>query len=184
MASPVPSLKRPETKQRNVMLLFRSLCAVIVAWAVNWVIGQPVAATLLELVPEMRVIAPLAGALVGFVALAKRQGWGFVVALANGLWTMILTVGAAWLIFLMVTVFDHLAHGLISSFENFLRILGSETRPLAEGWVDVRLAGVLLGATVVASLVTEALHWILVRLRRERGEDDEASQHEREVENA
>ena len=166
------------------MLLFRVICAVVVAWAVNWVMSQPVAATLLELVPEMRVIAPLAGAFIGFVALAKRQGWGLVVAAANGVWTMLMTVAVAWFIYLVVTLFDHLVHGLISDSENFLRILGAENEPVAEAWVDARLLGILLAATMVASLITEALHWILVRLRRERGEDDEESQNEREAENA
>lgn len=157
------------------MLIFRLICAALVAWAVNWVIGQPVAANLLELVPEMEYIAPLAGALVGFVALAKRQGWGVIVAVANGLWTMLLTVGAAWLIFLAVKMVDHLAHGLIADFENFLRILAVEVEPLAEGWVDLRLTGALLAATVVVGIITEILHWILVRLRKERGEDEEES---------
>ena len=179
MASPVPDLKQPESaRQRHAMLTFRVICAVVVAWALNWVMGQPVAATLLEEVPEMAYLAPLSGAIVGFVALAKRQGWGFIVAAANGLWTMILTVGLAWLIFLTITLFDHLLHGLIADFKNFLRILGSETEPLAEGWVDLRLLGVTLAATVVAALVTEALHWILVRLRRERGEDEEEGETE------
>lgn len=162
------------------MLVFQLICAVVVAWAVNWVMGQPVAANLLEEVPEMAYIAPIAGAIVGFMALAKRQGWGLIVAAANGLWTMILTVAAAWILYLGVTLLDHLVHGLIDDFENFLRILGAETRPLAEGWVDLRLAGVLLGATVVAAVVTEVLHWLLVRLRRMRGEEEE----EIEVENA
>lgn len=153
--------------------MFRLICAVVVAWAVNWVMGQPVAANLLELVPEMKYIAPGAGALVGFVALAKRQGWGIIVAVANGLWTMILTVGVSWLAFLTFTLIDHLVHGLIADFENFLRVLGYEAAPLAEGWVDLRLIGVLLAATVVAGLVTEILHWILVRLRRMRGDDEE-----------
>lgn len=155
------------------MLIFRLICAVVVAWAVNWVMGQQVAANLLELVPEMKYIAPAAGAVVGFVALAKRQGWGIIVAMANGLWTMILTVGFAWLIFLTITLFSHIAHGLIADFENFLRVLSSEAEPLAEGWVDPRLVGLLLAATVVAGLVTEVLHWILVRLRRMHGEDEE-----------
>ena len=175
MASPVPDLKQSQytPPHQRGMLIFRLICAVVVAWAVNWVMGRPVAAELLELVPEMQYIAPAAGALVGFFALAKRQGWGIIVAAANGLWTMLLTVGAAWLIFLIITLTDHLFHGLIADFENFLRILGSETEPLAQGWVDLRLAGVLLGATVVAGLFTEILHWILVYLRRARGEDEE-----------
>lgn len=155
------------------MVMFRLICAGVVAWAVNWVMSQPVAANLLELVPDMRYIAPAAGALVGFFALAKRQGWGIIVAAANGLWTMVLTVGIAWLIFLMITLADHVAHGLIKNFENFLRILGYETAPLAEGWVDVRLIGMMLGATVVAAVATEILHWVLVHIRRMRGETEE-----------
>lgn len=155
------------------MLMFRAICALVVAWAVNWVMGQPVAANLLELVPEMQYIAPIAGAIVGFFALAKRQGWGIIVAAANGLWTMIMTVGIAWLIFLTITLGDHLVHGLIADFENFLRVLGYEAAPLAEGWVDLRLVGVMLGATVVAGLGTEVLHWILVHIRRMRGENED-----------
>lgn len=174
MASPVPDLKQIDwTKQRHGMLIFRFLCAFVVAWAVNWVMGRPVAANLLELVPEMAYLAPAAGALVGFVALSKRQGWGFIVAVANGLWTMLLTVGLAWAVHLVFRLFDHIVHGLISDFENFLRIFGSEVAPLAEGWVDIRLAGLLLAATVVASLITEIMHWILVRLRRMRGVEEE-----------
>lgn len=174
MTSPVPSLETVQaTRPRIGMLYFRVLCAVLVAWAANWVMAQPVAADLLELVPEMAYITPVAGALVGFVALAKRQGWGIIVAMANGLWTMLLTVGAAWLIFLTIALADHLAHGLISDFENFLRILAAETEPLAEGWVDLRLLGVMLGAMVVVGIITEFLHWVLVWLRKARGEDEE-----------
>ena len=179
MASPVPDLKQPESvRQRHVMLTFRVVCAIVVAWALNWVMGHPVAATLLEEVPEMAYLAPLAGAVVGFMALSKRQGWGFIVAAANGVWTMILTVGLAWLAFLTMTLFDHLVHGLIDDFENFLRILGAEAQPLAEGWIDLRLLGMMLAATVVAALVTEVLHWVLVRLRRVRGGDEEEGETE------
>lgn len=174
MTSMVPSLKHPEArKPRRAMLGFRLVCAGIVAWAVNWVMGRPVAAELLELVPEMSYIAPMAGGLVGFIALARRQGWGILVAMANGVWTMLMTVALAWLIFLTVTLFDHIAHGLIADFENFLRVLGAETRPLAEGWVNPRLVGILLAATVAAGVITEILHWLLVRLRRARGVEDE-----------
>ena len=174
MSSPVPNLKRPQSSsQKRAMLAFRLICAVVVAWAVNWVMGRPVAANLLELVPEMQYIAPVAGAIVGFFALAKRQGWGIIVAAANGLWTMILTIGIAWLIFLTITLGNHVAHGLIADFENFLRILGYEAAPLAEGWVNLRLLGIMLAATVVAGLGTEVLHWVLVRIRRMRGESEE-----------
>lgn len=174
MATVVPTLQQVQsTKRRKGMLTFRLICAVAVAWAVNWVMSQPVAANLLELVPEMRYVAPISGALVGFVALAKRQGWGLIVAVANGLWTMILTVAVAWLIFLTVKLANHIAHGLIADFENFLRVLGYEAKPLAQGWVDPWLVGFTLGATVAASVTTEALHWVLVRIRRMRGESEE-----------
>lgn len=174
MARPVPELKQTQTKsQRRGMLFFQLMCAGAVAWAVNWVMAQSVAVELIELVPEMQYIAPAAGALVGFFALAKRQGWGIVVAAANGLWTMLLTVGMAWLLFLFITLVDHISHGLIANFENFLRILAAEAEPLAEGWVNLRLVGMLLAATVFVGVVTEFLHWILVYLRRARGEEDE-----------
>ena len=128
--------------------------------------------TLLELVPEMAIIAPVSGALVGYFALAKRQGWGVIVAIANGLWTAILTIGFAWLIFLAVALFNHVMHGLVADFENFLRILGAETEPLAEGWVDLRLFGIMLGASAVAAVFSEIMHWVLVRLRRARGDGE------------
>ena len=180
MPSPVPELKQlRSTKQRAGMLMFRLICAFVVAWAVNWVMGQPVADNLLELVPEMEYIAPLAGAIVGFVALATRQGWGVIVAVANGLWTMLLTIAGSWLIFLTLKLSDHILHGLIANFEHFLRILGSEAQPLAEGWIDLRLLGMTLAATVVAGLITEFLHWLLVWLRRTRGDEEEEEGTER-----
>lgn len=174
MTSMVPSLKHPEApKPRSGMLVFRLICAAVVAWAVSWVMGRPVAAELLERVPEMSYVAPIAGGLVGFMALARRQGWGLIVAMANGVWTTLMTIALAWLIFLTMTLFDHIAHGLIADFENFLRVLGAEAAPLAEGWVNARLVGILLAATVAAGVITEILHWVLVRLRRARGEEDE-----------
>lgn len=175
MTSMVPSLKHPESayRSRRAMLTFRVLCALVVAWAVNWVLGHPVSANLLEEVPQMGWIVPASGALVGLVALAKRQGWGIIVAIANGVWTMLLTLGIAWLVYFVVKVGDHILHGLISNFEHFLRVLGYEAEPLAEAWLDPRLLGLMLAATVVASLLTEALHWVLVRIRRMRGDEDE-----------
>lgn len=176
MASVVPDLKQNRPKQRGAMLAFRLVCAVAVAWAANWTLSRPVAAQLIHLVPQMTYIAPAAAAVVGFVALAKRQGWGLIVAAANGLWTVILTVALTWLVYLTMRMGNHLSHGLIANFKDFMRILGSEIKPLAKGWVDLRLIGMLLGATVAASLATEILHWILVRLRRLRGGEEEAAE--------
>lgn len=176
MPSVVPDLKQNQPKQRSLMLGFRLICAVAAAWAVNWTLNQPVAANLIHLVPQMTFVAPAAAAVIGFVALAKRQGWGLIVAAANGLWTLILTVALTWLVYLSMRMGNHFAHGLIANFKDFMRILGSEIKPLAKGWIDLRLIGMLLGATVAASVVTEILHWILVRLRRLRGHDEEAAE--------
>ena len=69
------------------MLIFRLLCAILVAWAINLILARPEAATLIAEVPEMTYIGPFAGAVVGFFNLAKRQGWGLIVSVVNGMWT-------------------------------------------------------------------------------------------------
>ncbi len=77
------------------MLVFRVICAVMVAWAINLVLARPEAAVLVAEVPEMIYIGPAAGAVVGFFNLAKRQGWGLIVSVANGMWTGVMTIGLA-----------------------------------------------------------------------------------------
>ena len=151
------------------MIFFRLVCAAMVAWAINWVLSRPEAAVLVEEVPEMLVVGPIAGAIVGYFNLAKRQGWGLIVAVVNGLWTGILTIAVAGFFYLTWRIWDSLSHGLIKDFENFLRILGSEAKPLLEVSTDFRLIGVTIATTAVAGVISEILHWCLVRIRRYRG---------------
>ena len=154
------------------MLIFRIVCAVMVAWAINLVLARPEAAVLISEVPQMIYIGPIAGAMVGFVYLAKRQGWGPIVSVVNGLWTGTLTIALSGFIYLTIRMFGVVWHNLITDFEAFLRVLGSEASPLIEISTDFRLIGITLGAVTVTSFISEILHWTLIRLRRARGEEE------------
>ena len=150
------------------MLLFRVLCAIFVAWAINWAMGRPEAAALQQDTPEFVAIAPFVGALVGFVNLAKRQGWGGIVAIANGMWAGVLTMLVSMLLFAGLAAFGTPG---IGDFD-FAFILGLFSEAIVE--VVDRIASfplviVTLGACSVVGLVTEMIHWALVRLRRRRG---------------
>ncbi len=154
------------------MLVFRMICAVMVAWAINLVLARPEAAVLIAEVPQMIVIGPIAGAVVGFFNLAKRQGWGLIVSVVNGMWTGVLAIALSGFIYLALRMFNVVWHNLIKDFEAFLRVLGSEAQPLVELTTDYRLIGLTVAATAVTGLISEILHWTLVRLRRYRGEDE------------
>ena len=154
------------------MLVFRVICAVMVAWAINLVLARPEAALLVEEIPQMIVIGPIAGAVVGFFNLAKRQGWGLIVSVANGMWTGVMAIGLAGFIYLSMRMFNVVWHNLIKDFEAFLRVLGSEAEPLIVVSTDFRLIGITVGATAVTGVISEILHWTLVRLRRYREGDE------------
>ena len=154
------------------MLIFRFFCAVLVAWAANWVLGQPVAAGLLEEVPEMSVVAPIAGALVGFFILAKRQGNGFLIGTLNGAWIGFVVIALSAFLFLTYQMFNAIKHGLIRDFENFLRVFGIEAKPLVEVSTDLRLIGMIVATTAVAGLVSEILRICLRWARKARGEEE------------
>jgi hypothetical protein len=153
------------------MLVFRVICAVMVAWAINLVLARPEAAVLVAEVPQMVYIGPIAGAVVGFFNLAKRQGWGLIVSVVNGMWTGVMTIGLAGFIFLTVRMVGYVMYQ-IQDFDAFLRILGSEAEPLIEISSDYRLIGITVAATAVTGILSEVLHWTLVRLRRYRGDDE------------
>jgi len=155
------------------MLIFRLICAVMVAWAINWVLSRPEAAVLVNEVPEMIWVGPIAGGVVGFFNLAKRQGWGLIVSVANGLWTGILSIACAGFIYLTYKMVGMVAYGLVQDFKDFMRILNQQAEPLIDVSVDLRLIGITVGATAVTGIISECLHWSLVRLRRHR-EDDNA----------
>ena len=154
------------------MLVFRMICAVMVAWAINLVLARPEAAVLVAEVPQMIYIGPIAGAVVGFFNLAKRQGWGLIVSVANGMWTGVMTIGLAGFMYLTMRMFNVVVHNMVKDFEAFLRVLGSEAAPLVEISTDYRLIAITVGAVTVTGIISEILHWIMVRLRRYRGDDD------------
>lgn len=153
------------------MLVFRVICAVMVAWAINLVLARPEAAVLVTEVPDMVYIGPIAGAVVGFFNLAKRQGWGLIVSVANGMWTGVMAIALAGFIFLAIRMGGYVMYQ-VRDFETFLRILGSEAEPLVEISTDFRLIGITVAATAVTGIASELLHWTMVRLRRYRGEDE------------
>jgi hypothetical protein len=154
------------------MLIFRIICAVLVAWAINLILARPEAATLITDVPQMIYIGPLAGAVVGFYNLAKRQGWGLIVAVANGLWTGVMAIVLSGLMYLTMRMFNTVFSNMIKDFESFLRVLGSEAEPLIERSTDFRLIALTIGVTAVIGVISEILHWTMVRMRRYRGEDE------------
>ncbi len=154
------------------MLIFRIICAVMVAWAINIVLARPEAAVLITEIPYMVYIGPIAGAVVGFFNLAKRQGWGMIVAVVNGMWTGVMAIALAGFLFLAMRMFDVVWHNLINEFEDFVRVLGQEAVPLIELSTDFRLIGITVGAVAVTGIVSEILHGALVRLRRYRGDDE------------
>ena len=154
------------------MLVFRLICALMVAWAINWVLARPEAAVLVAEVPDMLIIGPIAGAVVGFFNLAKRQGWGLIVSVVNGMWTGLLTIALSGFIYLTMRMANVVLHNLIKDFEAFLRVLGSEAAPLIELTTDYRLIGLTIGVTALAGLISEILHSVLVRIRRLRDDDE------------
>ncbi len=154
------------------MLIFRIICAVLVAWAINLVLARPEAAVLITEVPQMIYIGPIAGAVVGFFNLAKRQGWGLIVSVVNGMWTGVMAIALSGFIYLAMRMFNVVWHNIIKDFEAFMRVLGSEAVPLIEISTDFRLIGITIGAVTVTGIVSEILHWTLVRLRRYRGDEE------------
>lgn len=157
------------------MLTFRIMCAVLMAWAVNWVMSRPEAVPLLSELPLMATLGPVAAAAVGFVNLASRQGWGVVVAVANGVWAGLLSIVVSGVLFMVVVVGEQVLSGAIDDFEAFLRVSSTEVEPLFETVVNVPLIILTVTATSVLGILTELLHWVMVRLRRSRdlpGEDE------------
>lgn len=149
------------------MLLFRLICALLMAWAVNWVLSRPEADLLLAELPVMGVISPLAAALVGFFNLASRQGWGLIVAVANGVWAGLLSIIVAGTVFSLVMVIEIL-RGPVSGYDSFVLQLDSAVRPLFELVVNFPLITMTITTTAVLGVVTELLHWVLVKIRKSK----------------
>lgn len=148
------------------MLVFRILCAILVAWAINWTLSRPEAAAMLRELPQMAAIGPLAGALVGYFNLAVRQGWGFVVAVSNGIWSGVLSVILSGGLFIAVDIVQALRQNQIHTFEQVMRLIGDNLTPLFDLALDFPLLTMTVTATASAGVLSEGVHWTLVRLRR------------------
>ncbi len=150
------------------MLLYRILCALLLAWAVNWSLARPEAADLLRTVPEMALLGPFSGAFVGFFSLSARQGWGVVVAFANGVWAGVLAIALSGTLYMVIELTQALREGVIISFDRLVNVFGDAVEPLIEQLAHAPLLIVSLGAAAIIGLVTEFLHWLLVKFRRRR----------------
>ena len=147
------------------MFIFRVVCAILMAWAVNIALGlHPDGKLLLETFPDMRYFAPAAGALVGFFVLARRQGWGPLVAFANGIWGGILSIIVAALIFMGAYVFQAYSSNAIKDFDGFVRILNEAWYPLQKEGISLPLVIFMLGAGAIVGVVTETVHWVLHKI--------------------
>jgi hypothetical protein len=149
------------------MILFRVICAVLMAWAINWVLSNPEANLLLEELPIMGIISPLAAALVGFFNLASRQGWGPIVAVANGVWAGLLSIIVAGMVFTLVVGIETV-RGPVNTYESFVRVMESEISPLFELVVNFPLLTITITTTAILGVVTEFLHWVLVKIRKSK----------------
>ena len=147
------------------MLMFRIACAAVVALAVVWVLTQPEAAALMRTIPDMAVFAPIAGGYVGAVSLAVRQGWGLVVALANGVWAGILSIVAAGVLYTAVDLTRGFADGDIAGVGGFFERFGDTVDLLVGELGDAHLLALLMAAAAAAGILTELIHWLMVRVR-------------------
>lgn len=149
------------------MLIFRFLCAVLMAWAINVALARPEAAALAEEAQEFLFLGPLSAGFVGFFNLAKRQGWGVIVAVANGVWAGILTLIVAVALYVMVIeVLGN--YRAIAEYDDFARLFSGAAEPVLEVLLDVPLLSVVIVTTAVVGVLTEILHWCLVRLLRNK----------------
>ena len=151
------------------MLVFRIICAVLMAWSVNIALSRPEAVVMLQTLPEMTTFAPIAAAIVGYFNLAVRQGWGFIVAAANGIWAGVLSIFLSGVLFMIVKIIEAFQTNVIRTFDNFMSVFSEMSQPLLEEVLNMPLLVVSLGITALVGVATEVLHWILVRMRQRKG---------------
>jgi len=159
-----------------MLMLFRIICAILVAWAMSWAMSRPEAETLLAELPLFATLAPIAGAIVGFLNLAKRQGWGLVVSIANGLWAGMLSLILAAAIMVALQVHEAAGTSVNFDFGRLLRIASETTAVIFDLLLSLPLVVVAMGATALVGVLTEIIHWALVRLRKRRPGDSASAQ--------
>jgi len=152
------------------MLTFRFVCAILMAWAVNWALSRPEADQLLQNIPDVEVLGPIAGATLGYFNLAVRQGWGFIVAFANGIWAGFLSIILSGVFVTILTIIESVRTSNVVDFEKFMIVFGETVQPLLDEVTNVPLLVVSLGATAIVGVVTEVVHWLLVRLRAKKAQ--------------
>ena len=151
------------------MIVFRITCAILMAWAINWSLARAEAAELLKVLPEMAVLGPIAGGIVGYLNLAVRQGWGFIVAFANGVWAGVLSILLSGVLYLIVALVQAIRTNVVRTFDNFLNVFGSLVQPLLELVANIPLLTVSLGAAALVGVISEVIHWVLVRMKSRKG---------------
>jgi hypothetical protein len=150
------------------MLVFRFLCAGVLVWSVAWVLSRPEAAPMLRDVPQMGALGPITAAYIGGFTLAVRQGWGFIVALANGVWAGVLTIVGSGVLYMAVELARTIAAGEVSGIGGFFDRFGETLDLLLAQLGDAPLLMLTLAATACAGLLTEIVHWLMVRVRGRR----------------
>ena len=124
---------------------------------------------MLQTIPEMETLGPIAGATVGYFNLAIRQGWGFIVAFANGIWAGVLSILLSGIFDIGFVSMQAMRENTLKDFEDFMRLFGETTGPMLDEVANVPLLVVSLGATALVGVVTEVIHWLLVRVRSKKG---------------
>lgn len=123
---------------------------------------------MLRELPDMTLLGPVAAAIVGYINLSVRQGWGFIVAFANGIWAGVLSILLSGVLFMVVEIVRAINTNVIRTFDNFLGVFSSLIQPLLDAVANIPLLTVSLGATALVGVVSEVIHWALVRMRSKK----------------
>jgi hypothetical protein len=91
-----------------------------------------------------------------------------VVALANGIWAGILLIVASGVLCTSVAMARGVATGEIGGVGGFFERFGDTVELLLAELADLSLLTLALGATAAAGLLTELVHWLMVRVRSRR----------------
>ena len=154
------------------MIVYRLVCAVLMAWAINAALSREEAKQLIEAIPDMKTLGPIAGATIGYFNLSVRQGWGFIVAFANGIWAGVLSILLSAVLEIGFVAVVRFREEELEDFDAFMTVFGETTQPMLDQALNVPLLVVTLGATALVGVITEVIHWVMVRMRGRRKRTD------------